>query len=83
MSRESKAERIKSHIIVNVLDFIDTKQNQKKLEAISQLKEFSKFYNVPLRTMTGKPDIMKSLKEFILNRDGYNETIINLYRSLT
>ena len=80
--KTSAARQLKSEIIVNLLDFLEYNDNEKKKEAIEKLHEFAKFYKIPLRRKAIASDNKKYLKKFILNLEGYIETIPNLYNSL-
>ena len=79
---QAQAEQCKSLVIIHCLDFLEIKVKEDKIEAIKHLKEFAKFYNIPLKRKLIKPDLKKSLRKFILNHEGYIETIPNLYNSL-
>lgn len=79
----SKANRIKSEIIVHCLDYLEKKDSQDKESAILKLPAFAKFYRVSLRKRATPADNLKfDLRNFILNTKGYNETINPLYNSL-
>lgn len=80
--KESAAHGIKSRIIVHVLDFLDTKEPEHKKKALEELSEYAKFYRVPLRRQVVSLDLKKTLRKFILNREGYITTLPNLYNSL-
>lgn len=73
---------LKCRIIINVLDYIEHNKQEDRKEALEKLSEFSKFYNVPLRRKALIPELKLHLRQFILNHDGYNNTIVNLYNSL-
>lgn len=75
-------QRIKNAIIVNVIDFLDSGDCKYQAQAIENLNNFAKEFRVPLTFQGTKEELIKTLKEFILNIDGYNITIPNLYRSL-
>lgn len=74
--------KTKDRIILSVLNLIELSDPKFKEEALECLNDFSKYYSVPLKGLSTNSDLMERLKEFILNIDGYNKTIPNLYRSL-
>lgn len=75
-------ESIKMIIIFNILELIETNDPKYQIEAITKLKELGKYYTAPITGKSEPGERMPRLKEFILNANGYNETIPNLYRSL-
>lgn len=78
----SQIGKVKSEIIVAVLDYSEDGDNKYKTEAIQRIKIFAKFYNIPLSRKDTVQDLKKSLRQFILNYKGYQFTIQNLYNSL-
>lgn len=64
------------------MEVIDTKDDYQKQQAIEKLTDYAKFYQVSLRRKPGRFDLKTVLKKWILNREGYNETIPNLYNAL-
>lgn len=79
MEKLKEIEKIKNEIIVHCLDYSDTKQDEYKQMAIDKLKPFSEFYSVPLNKKIVNISFGIAFREFILNKKGYNRTIINLY----
>lgn len=82
MSKLLDVEKNKNEVIVHSFDFLDTGIEENKNLAIEKLKDFAKFYNVPLKIKSIDVDFKIAFKEFILNIKGYNRTIINLYNAL-
>ncbi len=79
--KQLKSEKIKSEIIIECLDYIETKDKAHKEKALELLKEFAKYYNVFLNKQN-KFDLKTSLRKFILNTEGYNNTLRQLYFAL-
>lgn len=76
------AEHNKSKVIFHCLQYLDTFDAGHLEQAIENLRPFASFYSVPLNNNRTKPDLKKSLHRFILNEQGYNDTITRLYNSL-
>jgi hypothetical protein len=79
---KNNSERIKSQIIIHVLDFIEHGEKEYRKQATEKIHEFAKFYTVPLKRKAMNPEIKEHLRKFILNIEGYMTTIPNLYNSL-
>ena len=73
---------VKNKIIVHILNFLDIKNPKYKDKAIELLTEYAKFRNVPLKRKDGLPKIKIHLGQFIINNEGYNTTINNIFNSL-
>jgi len=69
--------RLKDKIIVEVLDYYREKDEKLRQEILDNLLEFAKYYGVIIK----KDNIFnkKALRAFILNDEGYNKTIKDLY----
>ena len=78
----NKAYSIKNNIIVNILNFIDTGQDKYSEKASEGLSILAKSYGVSLRRQERKQPIKPALIKFILNKEGYIETIPPLYNSI-
>jgi len=70
--------KLKDKIVYDVLLYIDNPINKSEIQ--DMIKQFAKFYHVPL-IKTTKNDIKQSLLDFILNEQGYNETLPRLVNS--
>jgi len=72
--------RLKDKIIIEILDYYNTKDNKYKIEALKDLLIFAKHYAIIIK----KEHRMnkRAFREFILNEKGYNETIQDLYNYL-
>lgn len=79
--KQQKANSIKSKIIIECLDYLETSDNQHRLKAVELLKELASYYNVFLNKQP-KADLKQSLRQFILNNEGYNTTLRTLYFAL-
>lgn len=79
--KQIKAEAIKSQIIIECLDLLETGNDKHRLKALELLKDFASFYNVFLNKQS-KADLKQSLRKFILNTEGYNTTLRTLYFAL-
>lgn len=80
--KPSLAARIKSKVIVDTLDYLDTQDPSKRMSALDNLAIYAKHYGVALRKRQITPNIKRDLKSFILNNEGYIATIPPLYNSL-
>ena len=78
----SQAKSAKAEVIVHVLDYIDNKDEKAKKSAIEKLTAYAKFYNLSPRKNLNTPKVKQHLREFILNKKGYMNTIPNLFNSL-
>ena len=80
----SLKNHLKYEIIVHVLDYIESKGEAKehKLKAIPKLKELAKIYHIQIRRKNSITPVKNTLRKFILNKEGYSETIPNLTNSL-
>ena len=76
-----KVNNLKDNIIINVFDYLDIKNDDCKIIAIKDLKLFAKHYHVVLSKKTNI-ELKKAFREFIINKNGYNTTINNLYHCL-
>lgn len=74
--------KCKDKIIYDVLKFIENGNDFHKKEALQGLDEIAKHYKLSSKKNKQKIDIKTALFEFIINNDGYVETIINLINSL-
>lgn len=79
----SKINNVKAEIIIHCLDYLDNKDLFESKQAINKLIEFASFYRVSLRRKDKTSNVKLHLRHFILNKQGYNETITPLYNSLT
>lgn len=79
--KQIKADSIKSQIIIECLDYLETNEDKHKIKAIELLKELASYYSVFLNK-TGKSDTKQALREFIINSTGYNTNLRTLYFAL-
>jgi hypothetical protein len=79
--KQSKADLIKSYLIIECLDFIDTKDSIHKEKAIGLLKELASYYNISL-SKKNRASLKIALRKFIINNEGYITTLCGLYSSL-
>jgi len=80
--KESLKWRLKDNITLNVLQFIETKDLQKRDKAILNIQSLAKNYNITLRRTRHVLDLQKVLYVFIENNKGYNITLPLLFNSL-
>ena len=72
---------MKDKIILNILKYIDTKDNSFKSAALEQLKLLAKHYRVTIKNAP-KIELKTALYQFIDNGTGYINTIPKLFNSL-
>ena len=74
------------NIIDNGLVFIKNPSEDNQEHLISSLRSFSKHYHIILKELSYKknkqPLFLESFRKFILNEEGYNFNINNLYNSI-
>jgi len=75
------SEHIKNRIIADIILYRVTKDKEYKGTAKNNLLRLAKIYRVTMRARN-YPDKNKALIDFILNENGYVQTINNLYSSL-
>ena len=73
---------LKDQIIVHVLNYIESKDIDERNIAITKLKKLATFYKVKPKRCQISGCLMDNLKNFILNGEGYKNTINKLYNSL-
>lgn len=78
----SRVQQVKAEIIVHCLDYIDNNSEEDRKQAIQKLTDYAKFYRISVRKKVGRTNIRVNLRKFILNKQGYIETISPLYNGL-
>lgn len=73
--------QLKDKIIYNVLMYLEMEDKTSRLNIIEQLTEFGKYYGISIKKMP-RMDTKKALLLFVINGNGYKETINKLYNSL-
>lgn len=81
-TKQSKVQATKAQIIVHCLDFIENNDTKEKEEAIKKLIDYAKFYRISLRKRQTISNVKLHLRKFILNKEGYFNTLNPLYNSL-
>ena len=76
-----KLDELKSIIIIECLDLLETNNVIHKNKAVNLLQKMANHYTVVLNN-DKKTDLKLSLRKFILNEDGYNITLKRLYFAL-
>jgi len=72
---------LKDQIIYNTIEYLDTHDLGYSNKAKMHLQDLAKEFHITLKKQS-KIDTKVALKKFILNGDGYNETIPKLFNSL-
>ena len=76
-----KEEKLKGQIIIDCLDLLENGNEEHRINAIESIKEFAKLYSVVLNK-DKKVGLKAALRQFIINKEGYNVTVRRLYFSL-
>lgn len=71
---------LKKNIIIDVLQIIEDGTVNSNL--IDNVKKFAKYFKVPLVSFSAKEDLIKSLRLFVSNEEGYNLSLKRLNNSL-
>ena len=74
-------DSVKGKIIIECMDFIESGNPIHKIKANKLLKVMINYYTVVVNNQ-GRKDLKISLREFILNENGYNLSLRNLHASL-
>lgn len=80
--REFIEHKCKDKIIYDVLKYIENGDDFHKKEALQGLDKIAKHYTISVSKNKPKIDVKPALFEFILNKKGYVETVINLINAL-
>ena len=73
--------QMKDEIIFNVLNYLDSNDKTDANKAKYGLQEFAKAFNFTIKKQV-KPDTKEALKQFVINKKGYPETVTRLFNSL-
>jgi len=69
-------------IIVKILDFLDTGDMDIRTEIAFLLQEQAKVFHINIRRSKAPNDVQKSLRKYILNKEGYLITIPEIFNAL-
>lgn len=83
MNYQETVNQVKADIIVHVLRVMEKPEPIIIATTIEQLRKYAMFYRIHLINIPGnRPELNQSLRQFIVNGEGYSTTIKNLYNAL-
>ena len=74
--------KLQAEIIVKILDFLDTGDMDIRVEIAFMLQKQAKKFHISIRRSKAPKDLKKSLRKYILNNEGYLETIPDIFNAL-
>lgn len=84
--KDSLARFQKDMTTIHVLDILDPRKadQQKRNQelAIERLSTIAKYYKVPMKKSNLAPPLNSALRKFIINKEGFIQTIPQLYNSI-
>lgn len=75
-------DNLQAEIIVKIIDFLDTGDMDIRTEVAFMLQKQAKKFHINIRRSKAPRDLNKSLRKYILNKEGYLETIPEIFNAL-